>query len=253
MSDVRATAGVPLLAQFGGIATPSACPPLIVNNLTGFAYTLKTGDIVVRVGNVVGPASSTDGNVVFFDGATGLLIKDSGLTLSGTNTGDQTSVSGNAGTATALQNVRTLWGNNFDGTANVTGKITASTNGIDVPTSAAGTAYSNHYTPTLTGVQNVTSSTARDIGYARTGNWVTGAGQFDVNPTAAGQVIIGVSLPVSSNFSTGYEGGGAGGVQGIASAVVVLIDTTNKRFSLLYQATASGAQTVIFSFGYQVV
>src|SRR5205085_1258289 len=32
----------------------------------------------------------TDGNVVKFDGATGKLIKDSGLTLAGTNTGDQT-------------------------------------------------------------------------------------------------------------------------------------------------------------------
>jgi hypothetical protein len=40
--------------------------------------------------------------------------------LSGTNTGDQTSVSGNAGTATALQNARTIDGQSFDGTANIT-------------------------------------------------------------------------------------------------------------------------------------
>lgn len=41
-------------------------------------------------GDVVGPSSATDSNVVFFDSTTGKLIKDSGLTLSGTNTGDQT-------------------------------------------------------------------------------------------------------------------------------------------------------------------
>lgn len=41
-------------------------------------------------GDVVGPASSVNNNVVFFDGVTGKLIKDSGLTLSGSNTGDQT-------------------------------------------------------------------------------------------------------------------------------------------------------------------
>lgn len=41
-------------------------------------------------GAVIGPASATDGHVVFFDGTSGKLIKDSGLTLSGTNTGDQT-------------------------------------------------------------------------------------------------------------------------------------------------------------------
>lgn len=41
-------------------------------------------------GDVVGPASSVNNRVVFFNGETGKLIKDSGLTLSGTNTGDQT-------------------------------------------------------------------------------------------------------------------------------------------------------------------
>jgi hypothetical protein len=41
-------------------------------------------------GAVSGPATSTNNNVAFFDGTTGKLIKDSGITLSGTNTGDQT-------------------------------------------------------------------------------------------------------------------------------------------------------------------
>ena len=37
-----------------------------------------------------GPSSSVNNKVAFFDGTTGKLIKDSGLSLSGTNTGDQT-------------------------------------------------------------------------------------------------------------------------------------------------------------------
>jgi len=41
-------------------------------------------------GDVVGPAGATANNVVLFDGITGKLIKDSGLALSGSNTGDQT-------------------------------------------------------------------------------------------------------------------------------------------------------------------
>jgi hypothetical protein len=71
-------------------------------------------------GDVVGPASATNNNVAFFDGTTGKLIKDSGLTLSGTNTGDQTSVSGNAGTATTLQTSRTIDGVAFNGSADIT-------------------------------------------------------------------------------------------------------------------------------------
>lgn len=42
-------------------------------------------------------------------------------TLSGSNTGDQTSVTGNAGTATKLATSRTIYGVAFDGTANVNG------------------------------------------------------------------------------------------------------------------------------------
>jgi hypothetical protein len=49
-------------------------------------------------GDVVGPSSSVDNHLVFFDGATGKLLKDSGLTISGTNTGDQTSIVGITGT-----------------------------------------------------------------------------------------------------------------------------------------------------------
>lgn len=41
-------------------------------------------------GAVTGPASSTTNNVAFFNDTTGKVIKDSGLTLSGSNTGDET-------------------------------------------------------------------------------------------------------------------------------------------------------------------
>lgn len=43
-------------------------------------------------GDVVWPASSIDNRVVFFDGITGKLIKDNNISLSWTNTGDQTSI-----------------------------------------------------------------------------------------------------------------------------------------------------------------
>lgn len=59
--------------------------------------------------------------------------------LSGTNTGDQTSVSGNAGTATALQNTRTIWGQNFDGTANVTGTLALGTSSLTLTGSIGAT------------------------------------------------------------------------------------------------------------------
>jgi hypothetical protein len=48
------------------------------------------GILIAGSGDVTGPSSSTNNHVVFFSGTSGKVIKDSGLTLSGTNTGDQT-------------------------------------------------------------------------------------------------------------------------------------------------------------------
>lgn len=89
------------------------------------------------------------------------------LDLSGTNTGDQTSVSGNAGTATALQTPRTIaisggatgTATSFDGSANVTIPVTA----IDVSTASAGTlavARGGTGTTTSTGTGSVVLATS---------------------------------------------------------------------------------------------
>lgn len=57
------------------------------------------GNIVIAApdggsaGDVVGPAGAVDLHVAVFDGVSGKVIKDSGLTLAGTNTGDETAAS----------------------------------------------------------------------------------------------------------------------------------------------------------------
>lgn len=57
----------------------------------------------------------------------GNLTVSAAATVSGTNTGDQTSVTGNAGTATRLATARNINGVAFDGTANVTIQVPVST------------------------------------------------------------------------------------------------------------------------------
>jgi hypothetical protein len=47
-------------------------------------------------GAVTGPASATGDHVALFNGSTGKIIKDSGLTLAGTNTGDETTTTAGA-------------------------------------------------------------------------------------------------------------------------------------------------------------
>jgi len=62
--------------------------------------------------------TGTDGSTLNI-GAGGTLGSGAYATVTGSNTGDQTTVTGNAGTATALQTARTIGGTSFDGTANI--------------------------------------------------------------------------------------------------------------------------------------
>ncbi len=84
--------------------------------------------------------------------------------LSGTNTGDQTTVSGNAGTATALQTPRNINGTSFNGTADITvtaaaGTLTGSTLNNTVTASSL-TSFGS--SPTLT-TPNIGAATATSV------------------------------------------------------------------------------------------
>ena len=90
------------------INVSSATAPTIGQVLTATGASAATWQAAASgSGDVVGPASAVNNNVAFFSTTTGKLIKDSGLTLSGSNTGDQTTVSGNSGTTNALLSATT--------------------------------------------------------------------------------------------------------------------------------------------------
>lgn len=97
------------------------------------------GSITGTLSNQTDLQTALDGKQVSGTYATGTG------SASGTNTGDQTSVSGNAGTATALQTARTINGVSFDGTANITVPAAGSTLTDNVPVSKlnSGTTASN--------------------------------------------------------------------------------------------------------------
>lgn len=111
-SWVDATGGVPLTDGDKGDITVSS---------SGAAWVIDGGAVSLSKMADVATASvfyrKTAGTGSPEVQTLGTLKADLGLT--GTNSGDQTSVTGNAGTATALQNARTIGGVNFNGTANI--------------------------------------------------------------------------------------------------------------------------------------
>jgi hypothetical protein len=107
------------------------------------------------------------------------MISDITGTNSGTNTGDQTNITGNAGTATALQTARTIGGTSFNGTANIT---------ISTVEAAAGTAL----LPSIAASGNLNTGVwfpAADTLAAST------AGVERIRVTSAGNVGIGTATP----------------------------------------------------------
>ena len=116
---------------------------------------------------------------------------------------------------------------------------------------------SGTYTPTLTGVTNVSSSTARLATYMRVGNTVTVSGQIDVTPTANNtRTTIGISLPVASNFSTAYQAGGTGYTIANTTAghgASIQADATNDRVEMDYYETHGGTDTISYQFTYEVI
>ena len=93
-----------------------------VTGLTAGAVTnaTLTTALTVNTGTLTLTANAANTSV--------LTIGAGAVSVSGSNTGDQTTVSGNAGTATALQNARTIGGVSFDGTGNIVPQTIQSVN-----------------------------------------------------------------------------------------------------------------------------
>jgi hypothetical protein len=76
-------------------------------------------------------------------------------------------------------------------------------------TITASNVLSSTYTPTVTGSTNVAASTAYECVYMRVGNVVTVAGRVDIDPTAAGDTLWLMSLPIASDLTNSGDLGGA--------------------------------------------
>lgn len=113
---------------------------------------------------------------------------------------------------------------------------------------------SGTYTPTLTGVTNVTATTARKCQWMRVGNVVTVSGQMDIDPAGVGLTVVGISLPVASDFGTAYEAGGTGHVPALAGhGAAIYADATNDRAELSYVDSIGSNDTMTFTFTYEVI
>ncbi len=114
---------------------------------------------------------------------------------------------------------------------------------------------SGTYTPTLTDVLNVTGSTAFTCYYTRIGDMVHVAGFANVDPTAAGTVQLGVSIPIASNFTVDNQLAGTGVSIGASTnqPASVYADSANDRAQIQYEAVDTSNKAMAFHFSYRVL
>jgi hypothetical protein len=117
---------------------------------------------------------------------------------------------------------------------------------------------SGTYTPTLTNATNVSSATMIGTAkYQRVGNIVTVYG--GISFTTGGSVsssAIGISLPVSSNFTIGTDarGVGTGNNPAHSSSIYIVSNATNDRAEIQFDTLiASTSAFVSFSFSYEIL
>lgn len=152
---------------------------------------------------------------------------------SGVNTGDQTTITGNAGTATALQTARTIGGSSFNGTANVTSFPVPGAIGVTTPAAA-----------------NFTS-----IGVTTQGTGAFTTGNFSSTLFAGGVTTLrGANVPISnaSGFlvvgSSDAAGADLGGSVGFTANTTSLANYPMGNISARLVATGAGAYASYMAF-----
>ena len=117
-----------------------------------------------------------------------------------------------------------------------------------------GLVLSGTYTPTLANTTNVAASTPRLATYMRVGSAVTVAGQLDIDPTATGAVLLGISLPIASDFTTAYQLGGVASAETIAiESAGIEANATDNNASLKYVAVDTSNHTLAYTFTYTII
>lgn len=114
---------------------------------------------------------------------------------------------------------------------------------------------SGTYAPTLTAVTNVTGVTQYgNFQYLRVGSTVTVSGKIGIDPTAAGNTVMAISLPIASAFANEQECAGTAFAPAIAGmGAAILADVANDRAQLQYIAVDVTNQPMFLSFTYQVI
>lgn len=116
------------------------------------------------------------------------------------------------------------------------------------------TVISGTYTPTATNTTNIAASTPALAQYMRVGSVVTVSGEVLIDPTATGDIELGLTLPIASNLGAASDVAGTAATSNAAGYGVVFGDAANDRATLSGNATVDAvARTWRYTFTYRII
>ena len=213
---------MPTAAQVGADSAGTAAAAVAAHEAAADPHPLYiTAGEVAAAAPVQSVAGRTGAVVLGVTDVSGLgtLATQSGTfsgTSSGVNTGDQTTISGNAGTATKLETPRTIGGSSFDGSANVTAFPSPGAIGGTTPAAGAFTTLSASDNLTLSGrfIQSLNGAASAPP-MSMAGTWFTGGTSTTTKP----QFLIEPAGTPSSHWSTSGTGLGINAPSGFGGDI----------------------------------
>jgi hypothetical protein len=142
---------------------------------------------------------------------------------------------------------------NLTGTTNINGGATVAQDLTVDGNLQALNVRSGTWTPTLTNTTNIAASTNAICQFTLVGNVVTFSGTCSIDPTATGSVVLGISLPVPSNFATAVQAGGTLNANDGTIVGAITSDSTNDRLTMTGNASGTANVSCSFSGSYLVV
>jgi len=255
VTSVAATAGTGISVTGSPITTSGTLT--ITNTAPDQTVALTAGTGISTSGTypnfTITNTSPSSGGTVTSVGGTGTV---NGISLSGTVT-----TSGNLSLGGTLSGVSL--------TSQVTGTLPVANGGTGVTTSTgsganvlgtsptiadltisgtSGNVFSSTYTPTLTNVNGISSSTASVCYFTRVGSVVTVSGQITINTTGGGLTKMRMTCPVASNFSSTSQAAGTFNNLDYVSAINGGITGSGFANSIEWRLDDGVGGTRIFSF-----
>lgn len=213
-------------AAASGSGTVSTVSVASANGVSGTVANATTTPAITLTLGAITP--TTVNGVILSGSSTPTLAVTGTSTISGSNTGDQTSISGNAATVTT--------------NANLTGPITSVGNATSIAAqTGTGSTFVMNTNPTLV-TPNIGAATGSSLNLG-SGSLNT-VGNIEIDPSASRDITVGRSASGGGNTLTLQAGGTASGTSNAAGGNLVLstgVTTGNTRGNIFFYLANQGS------------